>query len=423
MFDEIMNSFGFRISQIKVTNFKNFKKLDLELDNFNVIIGENASGKSNLIQVFTFLNDIYKQGLADAIAYQGGNNLLCNFSAKKKELEFEIHFISNSPHLLYRLHPHHNYKNKVTTQHMIYRFSINVNNSSTFKIIKDELEIFCSYDVEDRISKKKKEGEGKVWFSRGDPVKIKKSFPDSAGSIIQEHYDFFKFSPITKSQLLFESDALGHIIEGWSDFLKGIGIYDFDPKMIKRSISRRAPAKLSENGGNVASILNELTKDKKKIEMFQLLMQSCLKLYKEFKVERFSDGSLYFQIEESDHITKIPANFVSDGTANLMTMFIALYLQDNQLTILEEPERNIHPGLLLKLISYMKDASIRNQIIITTHNPEILDYVDLSNIFLVIRKKGHSIIMKPNDHKTIQKFKEDMKMSDMLIKNFLNSNE
>ena len=116
-----MNSSGFRISQIKVTNFKNFKNLDLKLDKFNVIIGQNASGKSNLIQIFTFLNDIYKHGLADAIAYQGGNNLLCNFSAKNKELEFEIHFTSDSSHTLYRLHPHHNYKNTVTTKQMIYR--------------------------------------------------------------------------------------------------------------------------------------------------------------------------------------------------------------------------------------------------------------------------------------------------------------
>ena len=56
-------------------------------------------------------------------------------------------------------------------------------------------------------------------------------------------------------------------------------------------------------------------------------------------------------------------------------------------------------------------------------NPEILDYVDLSNIVMVLRKKGHSIIMKPENHKIIQKFKKDMKVSDMLIKNFLNSNE
>jgi AAA15 family ATPase/GTPase len=34
------------IKKIRVTNFKSFKDLEIELGRFNVIIGANASGKS-----------------------------------------------------------------------------------------------------------------------------------------------------------------------------------------------------------------------------------------------------------------------------------------------------------------------------------------------------------------------------------------
>lgn len=39
------------IKKIKVTNFKSFKDLEIILDKFNVLIGANASGKSNFVQI------------------------------------------------------------------------------------------------------------------------------------------------------------------------------------------------------------------------------------------------------------------------------------------------------------------------------------------------------------------------------------
>lgn len=46
------------IKRIHVKNFKSFKDLEVEFGKFNVLIGANASGKSNFIQMFQFLRDI-----------------------------------------------------------------------------------------------------------------------------------------------------------------------------------------------------------------------------------------------------------------------------------------------------------------------------------------------------------------------------
>lgn len=46
------------IKKIKIANFKSFKDVEVELGRFNVLIGANASGKSNFVQVFKFLRDI-----------------------------------------------------------------------------------------------------------------------------------------------------------------------------------------------------------------------------------------------------------------------------------------------------------------------------------------------------------------------------
>jgi predicted ATPase len=63
------------IDKIKVSNFKSFNNLEVDLNNFNVLIGSNASGKSNFIKIFEFLRDISKYGLDNAISMQGGLNI------------------------------------------------------------------------------------------------------------------------------------------------------------------------------------------------------------------------------------------------------------------------------------------------------------------------------------------------------------
>lgn len=82
------------IREISVSNFKSFRELRIEPDNFNIVIGSNASGKSNLIQIFKFLRDIAKYGLNNAISLQGGVEYLRNTNIGVQEpLTFRILYL------------------------------------------------------------------------------------------------------------------------------------------------------------------------------------------------------------------------------------------------------------------------------------------------------------------------------------------
>ena len=48
--------------------------------------------------------------------------------------------------------------------------------------------------------------------------------------------------------------------------------------------------------------------------------------------------------------------------------------------IIEEPEQTIHAGVLPALADAFKEASLRTQIVITTHSPQLVDQFDPSNI-------------------------------------------
>ncbi len=55
------------IKRITASNFRSFRELDVELGPFNVIVGPNASGKSNFVQLLRFLRDCVVSGLQNAL--------------------------------------------------------------------------------------------------------------------------------------------------------------------------------------------------------------------------------------------------------------------------------------------------------------------------------------------------------------------
>jgi predicted ATPase len=82
------------ISRIKLKNWKNFKDIDVPLCSRTFIVGPNASGKSNLLDVFRFLRDIAKAGggLQNAVLERGGiSKIRCLAARTHPDVEIEIH--------------------------------------------------------------------------------------------------------------------------------------------------------------------------------------------------------------------------------------------------------------------------------------------------------------------------------------------
>jgi len=73
------------IKKIKVSNFKSFKNLEVDLDKLNVFIGANAAGKSGFVQIFDFLRNIYRHGLDNAVSMNGGVEYLRNINIGNSE--------------------------------------------------------------------------------------------------------------------------------------------------------------------------------------------------------------------------------------------------------------------------------------------------------------------------------------------------
>ena len=81
------------ISRLILKNWRNFRELDIALQERVFIIGPNASGKSNMLDALRFLRDIAKQGggLQSALVQRGGiSKVRCLAARKEPDIEIAV---------------------------------------------------------------------------------------------------------------------------------------------------------------------------------------------------------------------------------------------------------------------------------------------------------------------------------------------
>ncbi len=85
-----------RLTHVGASNWRNFKTLDFPIDNRLFVVGPNASGKSNLLDLFRFVGDIAGPGggLAAALEARGGLSKVRSLFARNHRggrLEIDFH--------------------------------------------------------------------------------------------------------------------------------------------------------------------------------------------------------------------------------------------------------------------------------------------------------------------------------------------
>ena len=89
-----------QITRLRLKNWRNFRSLEVPLQEVSYLLGPNASGKSNLLDVFRFLRDVSKPkggGLQTAIADRGGiSKLRCLHARTDNEVLIDIE-LGSSP--------------------------------------------------------------------------------------------------------------------------------------------------------------------------------------------------------------------------------------------------------------------------------------------------------------------------------------
>lgn len=398
------------IKRIKAKNFKSFKELDVELGDLNILIGANASGKSNFVDIFRFLRDIEDTNLNSAISIQGGFDNLRNINSEPSEpLTLEV--VSDRKFLL----PTADRGKRIVIEiyEIKYRVSIKLRDAGVgFAVDEESLTHKCNfYDLpgqniyekgdlygEGRIDLIYKNGKTDISVNPPKPLTHVDIYPPQSedwadrGSLLASSIRFFHMSPSPSSEIFGD-----------------IPIYDFDSKSVRKSAPIAAKAELEENGSNLAVVVKNIMESADGKRKLLNLVTYLLPFVDDLSVERQIDKSFLLRLRERYSEKYLPVDLISDGTIDMIALTVALYFGKESLAIIEEPDKGVHPHLISKAVHMMEDASRNKQIIITTHSPEVVKYANPDNLLLISRDKDgfSSVTPRPAEKQMVRTFLEN----------------
>jgi len=410
------------IKRIKVKNFKSFDELHLELRPFNVVIGANASGKSNFTQIFKFLKDAEENDLKNAVALNAGMESLRNLTiGLSKPVSLEVVLDTN-------IAWGKGAKGLVINE-IQYSFSVDSQQGKNgLRITKDQLvqkfQMIQLEHAQKELFEGAVLGEGRCILSSVDGKLNYEFDPPGIVDDVSIHIPIVSLTKANVPRNILLMKTPFSLVPPWEGLFTKTMIYNFDPHLAKNPAQITGKAELQTDGGNLALALDQLLEDEDNRRKFCNLLKDLLPFVEDIGTEKFAEKSLLVTLRENYYEGKdLRAYLLSDGTISIVALLIALYFEDKNVVIIEEPERHIHPHLISRVVDMMKDASRNKQIIVTTHSPEIVKHAGLENLLLASRgRDGFSRIIRPGEKEHLRGFLESqLGLDELYVQNILAS--
>jgi predicted ATPase len=386
-----------KLERIYVQNYKNIAEADLELGNMNVIVGENGSGKTNLLSVIPFLNFIIngdinhvKEGFSRGLSMPIFGEIM-NIKTFKDPMLIRIEFTGTESNLFYSY--------EIQTKLFLTQEDPSANHNF-MKFNTYSKVVFESFSYKSKT----KTGKANTIFKRtGNEISygegIRKG--DAIISNIDEHSSVMRLLNLIKS-----SDNIANVYKDSIYALDSIfysNIYYLSPQVLKRNVKDLSNSTriLGFDIDWVIASMNYLLDylDYKKalkeilgitnIESSPLLITDPLMGY-------------YTVINQNGKSKNL--HELSDGSIVLLALITKIFSDSSDIFFIEEPENSIHPRALYELMKLIREKSLDKQFIITTHSPYLLNMIKPEEVLVAeIQDDGLSKISKLPNVKAIKK--------------------
>jgi predicted ATPase len=352
-----------------------------------VFVGRNGVGKTTLFDVFGFLNDALIFDVKIAFQRRGGFKQVIS-RGQDDYIRFVIKFRPNKDEPL-----------------ITYELSIGLNDKS-LPVVKTE------------ILKFRRGSKGQPWrvleFHEGKGYATEGELTEYADAKKAERSQRTLNSPhiLAVKALGNMTDFIAvskfcRLIEDW--FVSEFHIDD-DRAINKVELAQH----ISRTGDNLASVAQYM------YENYRERFDSVLERMKErvpgvtdVTAKPDEDGRILLRFKDGNFKDPFASTYVSDGTIKMFTYLLLLNDPDRHaLLCIEEPENQLFPKLLSGLVEEFRQYSIGDednnfgQVFISTHSPDLLNAVQLDELYCLIKGK--------NSYTTIKRVADDPQVKDFV---------
>ena len=232
-------------------------------------------------------------------------------------------------------------------------------------------------------------------------------------------------SRISYEDRIYSNLSLEHRKHPLTKLLKNLNVYRIEPTGAKEpDRSDLDPTmQLERKGNNLASVLHRLEGDEAIYEEIQDWMEMIVPGFEKVQTEQQRlDGSTALRFKEEGIEKLFPAHLVSDGTMYALCLLVAALDVPSGcgMTLIEEPERGLHPKAIRKLIDLMRQqASPENPIWLTTHSESVVRALKLSEFVLVDKIDGRTTMKSADDGNLSQEDLAPLGLDEAWLSNLL----
>ncbi len=351
------------LTSVTLRNYKSIAACKLRLPSLAFLVGPNGSGKSNFLDSLRFVSESLKTSLDHALRDRGTIK-----EVRRRSGGHPNHF---SIRLDFKLPPG-------AVGH--FSFRVGAKPSGGFEVQHEECRIL-------------------------NPGSLSEDFyVAKSGSVIDAS---FELRPASTPDRLFLVAASGiPVFRPVYDALSRVEVYNLNPKEIANMQKPDAGALLDRDGGNLASVFQNLPPE----AVGRVNHYLSRIVHGVSSVEAKTLGSLETlefrqAVQGQKHPWRFLAASMSDGTLRACGVLSAIFQSvrnsiEKPLAIgLEEPEMALHPAASAVLLAALREGSRNCQILVTSHSPDLLDNSDIAaeSIFAVESKDGITRL-GPIDH-------------------------
>jgi predicted ATPase len=325
------------IKELILKRFRSIPSDHVSFDNPTFFVGRNGSGKSNLVDAFSFLSEATAAPLQAVFDRRGGISSVRNRTSGRSyppNLGLGVSLGTMNGGI----------------ERGRYAFEVKALPNYGFEVVREQ----CW--IEDAARKR-------FWFDRQ-----KNSFRGNVSGL---------------SPSLDPSSLALPVVGGHARFapvlrtLAAMRVNSIEPGRLREMQDPDSGTILKPDGGNVASVLQEIERqapeDLKRIcEILKTIVPNTTQVHSKKHGNKLS---LEFTQEWGERKRlKFEAFNMSDGTLRALGLLTAVYQKPAPAFLaIEEPEATIHPGALGSVLDLLRHASKHVQVVVTTHSPEVLD--------------------------------------------------